>query len=253
MASYPIALVSLGISAPVIYRMFKTLTRVARRMGPQNRRVCLAPLTQPLCPKTTIITFDIHGVLFTKDYRTIASLIWHNPRVLKMFLYALNPLFIYDVLKLMYKKGVTEEYIIGLGQKHRSFAQFVPLGIAIANAQKPIAKTVALAHQLKKQGYTLHILSNIGPTIYADLAQKHPAVFAPFDAVIVPLPENNYCGKPHQEFFDVYAKTHAGEKQILLVDDKPINIKKAVYAGMGGICFVHPNSLRYTFVRLAIL
>ncbi len=253
MASYPVALVSLGLSAPVLYRMLKTLTRTARRMGPQRRHACLARLTQPIAPQTTIITFDIHGVLFTKDYREIATIIWHNPRLLTIFFYALNPFVVYDVLKLMVKKGVTEEYIIGLGAKHRSFAQFVPLGIAIANAQKPIAKTVALAHQLKKKGYTLHILSNIGPTIYADLAKKHPAVFASFDAVIVPLPENNYCGKPHQAFFDRYYKNYAGHKQILLIDDKPINIKKAVRAGMGGIYFTHPNSVRNTFSRLVIL
>ena len=253
MATYPVTLVSLGLCAPVLYRMFKTIARLARRMGPQKRRVCLAPLSQPLVPQTTIITFDIHGVLFTKDHRKIASLVWHNPQVLKIFFYALNPFFIADLAKLIVKKGVTEEYIIGLGQKHHSFTQFIPLGIAIANAQKPIAKTVALAHQLKKEGYTLHIMSNIGPTIYADLAKTYPDVFAPFDIVIVPLPENKYCGKPHQAFFDLYYKNHAGPKQILLIDDKPINIKKAVNAGIGGICFVHPNSLGHTLARLAIL
>jgi HAD superfamily hydrolase (TIGR01509 family) len=253
MASYPVALVSLGLSAPVLYRMFKTFSRVARRMGPQKRRVCLAPLSLPICPQSTIITFDIHGVLFTKDYKKIAALVWHNLWVFKILFYALNPFFIADLVKLIIKKGVTEEYIIGLGQKHRSFAQFVPLGIAIANAQKPIIKTVQLAHALKKKGYTLHILSNIGPTIYADLAQHYPTLFAPFDAVIVPLPENNYCGKPHQAFFDQYAQKYAGEKQILLIDDKPINMKKAARAGMGCICFVHPNALGHTLSRLAIL
>ncbi|PKN03502.1 hypothetical protein CVU75_01925 [Candidatus Dependentiae bacterium HGW-Dependentiae-1] len=253
MASYPMTIVSLGLTAPVLYRMLKTLTRAFRRIGPQKRLVCLSPLTMPIGPKTTIITFDIHGVLFTKDYRKIASLVWHNPWVLKMFFYALNPFFIADLLKLIIKKGVTEEYIIGLGQKHRSFAQFVPLGIAIANAQKPITQTVQIAHQLKRKGYTIHIMSNIGTTIYADLARSYPEVFQPFDSVIAPCAENNYCGKPHQAFFDQYYKDYSDPKQLLLIDDKPINIKKAVHAGMGGICFVHPNLLRRTLQRLAIL
>jgi FMN phosphatase YigB (HAD superfamily) len=233
--------------------MFKILTRTLRRIGPQKRQLFLAPLTMPLCPKTTIITFDIHGVLFTKDYKKIASIIWHNPRILTIFFYALNPLFIYDLLKLIVKKGVTEEYIIGLGQKHRSFAQFVPLGIRIANAQKPIRQTVKIAHQLKNKGYTLHILSNIGTTIYADLARSYPEIFQPFDAVIAPCAENNYCGKPHQAFFDQYYKEYSGPKQLLLIDDKPINIKKAVCAGIGGIYFIHPNSLRTNLHRLKVL
>ncbi len=253
MASYPLTLVSLGLTAPVVYRMFKTLTRTLRRINPQKRSVFMSPLTMPVCPQTTIITFDIHGVLFTKDYRKIASLVWQNPWVIKILFYALNPFFILDILKLIIKKGVTEEYIIGLGKKHCSFEQFIPLGIAIANAQKPITQTVQLAHQLKQKGYTIHIMSNIGKTIYADLAYSYPEVFKPFDAVIAPCAENDYCGKPHQAFFDQYYKEYSNPKQLLLIDDKPINIKKAVRAGMGGICFVHPHALRRIFTRLEIL
>lgn len=253
MASYPVTLVSLGLSAPVLYRTFKTIRRTIRRIAPHSHHVCFKPLTLTITPQTTIITFDIHGVLFTKDYKKIATLVWHNPWVLKLLFYALNPLFIYDVIRLMIKKGVTEEYIIGLGKKHRALAQFVPLGIQIANAQKPIEQTVHIAHQLKKKGYTIHIMSNIGTTIYADLEKQYPAVFQPFDTVVAPCAENNYCGKPHQAFFDSYHAQYAGPKQLILIDDKPINIKKAVQAGMGGICFVHSKILRHTLQRLKIL
>lgn len=223
-----------------------------KKCSPKNsvKKLLQAPIT----PESTIIAFDIHGVLFKKDYKKIARIVLHNKKqVSTLLLYTLNPFFIFDVLKLLYKKAVTEEYIIGLSNKYSRLSKLIPLGIAVANAQKPIPQTINIAKKLKTLGYTLHIVSNIGKTIYDDLAAQHPAIFSNFDAIITPSTENNYQSKSHKAFFDSYFERYARKNQLFLIDDKARNIKTAAQSGIAGITFTQPKKLQKELAKLSAI
>ena len=221
-----------------------------RKLTP-NKNHHTRPLQNSLAPESTIIAFDIHGVLFKKDYKKIARLMWHNKKDLSpLLLYTFNPFFIYDIFKLRYKKAITEEYIIGLGTKYPRLTKLIPLGITLANAQKPISQTISIVKNLKKRGYVLHVFSNIGKTIYADLAKQFPEILNTFDALITTTAKNNYKNKSHKDFFYSYISQHTPKKQLILIDNTYSNIKQAHTLGIIGIRFTTPQALQKTLSRL---
>jgi HAD superfamily hydrolase (TIGR01509 family) len=95
-----------------------------------------------------------------------------------------------------------------------------------------------IVHALKAQGYTLHILSNIGHTIFEDLRKKQPEIFAAFDEFKVVTAQDGYVGKPRPAFFQHYLAAHNPTgKQVIFIDDKPKNTKAAAHHGMHAIFF----------------
>lgn len=182
-----------------------------------------------------IIAFDIHGVLFAKDYHRIAHLLWCNKwHLVPLAFYAFHPGFIKALIKLHAQRPVTQAYLLELSHKFKDLQKLIPLGIAIANAQKPLPKTIAIAHRLKNAGFTLHIVSNIGDVIYADLATKNQALFTLFDTVITPSQATAHKGKKHRSFFERYVQQFP-DKMIYLIDDNNKNLQRAAKTGIHGI------------------
>ena len=157
-------------------------------------------------------------------------------------------------MKLKYKNAVPEEYFAKFTQDYPSLKPYHQLAINISNAQTPIKEMIDLAHDLKCQGYTLHIFSNIGESIFADLAQQYPTVFSLFDKVHVPDRHTKYIGKRHQDGFSNYLSAcNTENKTIILIDDNKHNITRSAQAGMVSIYFKNVQQLHTDLHKLQIL
>ncbi len=207
-----------------------------------------------VCPANTIIIFDLHGVLFRSDFLGMIKLILFSPCAGKVFLHIINPFFLYDIFKLYSHSYITEYWILFLCKKYSSLQPCLPLFLRAANLQIPSWKTIHLVHQLKDMGYTLHLFSNIGPNLFADLEAQYPEVFLPFDAICIGSAENNYLGKPHPSAFHRYIVTHPSHgKQRLLIDNRARNIAFARAFHIAGIRYRSAASLQRWFKAHGIL
>lgn len=186
------------------------------------------PFSTPLHAKNTIIVFDIHGVLFHHNYPLMIRKSLYNGALFRVLPHVLNKNFLKDFFSMVRRNALAEEYIIGLASRHAKIAPFIPLGIDIANAQKANEPVIAIVKELKKRGYQLHILSNIGSIIFEDLRAKNPDIFALFDEIKVAKAEEGYLGKPHRMMFNNYQiQLNKENKFIIFIDDKSKNIKAA--------------------------
>lgn len=194
-------------------------------------------------PDNTIIVFDIHGVLFSTDYRKVLHLLW-TPQTCLIFLHLCNPTALWAMIKLWYKGAVDEEYLVYFTSRYQRLRGCKELLFAVANAQRPIQPMVDLVHDLKKQGYTLHILSNIGELMFDELTQRFPALFDQFDAYKVANQAEAYLAKPNIRMYQTYLQQHNPDnKQIIFIDDKVKNIKAAQQAGMTSLRFTTAQAL----------
>jgi FMN phosphatase YigB (HAD superfamily) len=205
-------------------------------------------------PQNSIISFDIHGVIFNHDYKKILNLLLQTKGIYKIFFYLLNPIFTYDIFKLLKKRAVPEEYIQTLNKKHPYIAPYTHLTIAITNAQKPNLQVIQLIEQLKQCDYTLHIFSNIGPSLYENLAKEFPNIFKQFDTIHIPQEQNSFVTKPHPQAFKNYLQTcNIQQKQIIFIDNNRRNIDMALKHNMFGIHFKNCQKLSHLFVQLGIM
>jgi FMN phosphatase YigB (HAD superfamily) len=206
-----------------------------------------------MSPQNTIITFDIHGVLFNPDHRKIVRLAWRNKSAFLIGFYFFNPKFAYQVLSLKLKGAVPEEYFMRLTHAYPSLEKYKKLAIDISNAQIPQGEIVRMVQKLKNLGYTLHLFSNIGDTIAKDLSASYPEIFALFDQLHVPGAHNNYTGKRQPGGFALYQATcNPEKKQVILIDDNKQNMARAAQVGITGIYFKNTGQLLTELQRLQI-
>lgn len=205
-------------------------------------------------PATTIIVFDLHGVLFKSDVKGMIELILHSPCARPFLLQCLNPFFIYDVFQLYRHLYIGEHYILYLCNKYESIQPCLPLFLNAANLQIPSWQTIDLVRQLKARGYTLHLFSNIGEHLYTELHARYPDIFGLFDVTVIGSKENNYHGKPHPKVFFNYITNHPAQgKQRLMIDDKARNIAFARAFNIAGIRYRSAASLQKLFLKHHIL
>ncbi len=199
--------------------------------------------------KTTVFAFDLHGVVFKRDYPQMVKILWKTPHKFKLFIALCNPLFWFDALKLLYNNGVAEQFIVSLAQQHQRLLPFVPLGITIANTQKPVPAVVNLLKKLKSNGYQLHIFSNIGALCLTDLQPHHSEIFALFSSITIPSQENGYIRKPsNQAFANFFTNSGATPHNVIFIDDSRSNIRAAQQHGITGIYFKSAQQLRTELV-----
>lgn len=174
-----------------------------------------------LWPHEVIITFDIHGVLFTTDYRKFLNILWRSPHIMTFITHGLRPALWYRCFQLWRTSSPIECYIMELTTSWPSLAPCRNTLIALANAQKPNTGMIAIVRTLKTAGYELHIFSNIGTIILADLRTKFPEILALFDHAFTTSAEIGYLSKRHIDFFKSYLKSCAAlqKKHIIFIDD----------------------------------
>jgi putative hydrolase of the HAD superfamily len=108
--------------------------------------------------------------------------------------------------------------------------------------------TIDIVKKLKENGFSVYILSNIGPAHFSLLRQKYPEIFALFNGWYTPTPENNFSHKPHAKFYQGFKqyilKKEGKDKQIIFTDDSRKYIKGACKEGYIAIQFTTPEKLK---------
>jgi len=207
-----------------------------------------------LSPEKTIVAVDLHGVLFTFNHKQIVSLFLKSKGKLKLLFSFFSPFLWADIFRLMRKGSVGEEYIVRLADKHHRLRPYVPLGVAIANAQKLNHPVLELLKTLKKNGCSLRMFSNIGDTLFADLEKKFPDVFPLFDSFTVAQHANGYMRKPQTNAFQDFLKKYNSDgNAVILIDDKKKNIRGAEKNGIIGILFASAGQLEQNLKKLGLL
>lgn len=196
-------------------------------------------LTNGIRPDTTIFAFDLHDVVFSKSYRTIACSTFNALRR-GMFWYALNPCFLFKGIRLAMQGRIWEDTFYTLANDYPGLLNFEEDFFNISNSCcEPISQMVQVVEQLKALGYKLFLLSNIGCKSYNHFKSKFSNVMSLFDGTYLPSKENNYHHKPHKEYylgFMSYLKQMSLEdKQIIFIDDLCQNLDGAFEVGISGI------------------
>jgi len=202
--------------------------------------------------KDTIITFDLHSVVFKANIQEMLRIVWQWPKKFKLLLCGLNLKLAWKAFRLLFNDPTEEEYFALFQQQCPIIA---PLIIKLFNAFKPIDKTVDILKELKSQGYTLHIASNIGPRRFAALQNRYPNIIGLFEKATINNGNlENLIKKPHPEFFEKYLRDNNPEhRPVIFVDDKLRNITAAQKHGIQGIQFRSPEQLRKALTDMHIL
>ncbi len=189
-------------------------------------------------PNDTVIAVDLHGVLFKHNYKKMLLIFLASKKKLQLIRALLSPSLWIDTIKLIKRNGIAEQFLVGLADKHHRLRPFVPLGIAIANQQKPQLDVINILKELKKNGYKLYLFSNIGSIIFDDLHKKFPELMKLFESFTIPSKHEGYIRKPSTKAFQLYISQNGLEnKKIILIDDNRKNTKAARQHGIHGIFF----------------
>jgi FMN phosphatase YigB (HAD superfamily) len=212
-------------------------------------------------PDTHIFLWDLHDVILEKSiwswfmicmrFNRKKELIKHLDK--KTITIAFT--FLLERLKLTKKQMVSEELIKAAQQAGND--ALIDLTIQACSSYVPIKKTVALMQELSHLGYTHHLGSNIGKTVFDDCTEEFSDIFSQFKEVIIPFesPENRkIIKKPNPDFFLTHVKKHnLKPQQILFIDDKLTNVQAAQSVGMHAIHFKNARDLRRTLINHKIL
>ncbi len=204
--------------------------------------------------KYSAIAFDLHDVLFARNYKRMLYLMLATPGKLKIMITLFNPRFIYDVIRLYRKTRVAEEYILTLGAKYPLLQPHIDRGIAITNSLLPRSELFQMIQELKKQGYTLYIFSNIGKKTYQELLKIHEPLFNVFDGIHYTHEKNDWVQKPFAGAYnDFVNRFNLNPTEVVFIDDSKKNSNAAELCGITAIHYTSINQLQNSFYKLGIL
>jgi FMN phosphatase YigB (HAD superfamily) len=202
-------------------------------------------------PNTHIFLWDLHDVILEKSlwswlmiclrFKRKKELISNlNKKSIKIIF-----TFLLERLKLTKKQMVSEELIKAACETNND--ALVELTITACSSYAPIKKTVLLMKELSALGFTHHLGSNIGKTVFDDCTKKFPTIFNVFESVTIPFQSEQsiIIKKPHQDFFYAHINKHNLQpEQIIFIDDKLVNVTAAQSIGMHAIQFKNAQQLR---------
>ncbi len=211
-------------------------------------------------PDTHIFLWDLHDVILEKSlwsWLMVCLRFKHKTELIKKLdkkTLGIAFTFLLERLKLTKKQMVSEELIKAAHEANNH--AFVDLTMQACSSYKPIKKTVAIMQELSELGYTHHLGSNIGKTVFDDCEDKFPTVFNLFKEVTIPFEREDLTivKKPHADYFNTHITQHKlRPDQIIFIDDKLANVEAARAVGMYAIHFKNAKQLRKELVAHKIL
>ncbi len=199
-----------------------------------------------------IIAFDLHGVIFTVDWRQVWQVFWHYPHKLRLIGCGFHIALIWRGLRLLFDNA-TDVEVYALFNKY--CPNLLPFIIDITNVHVPVPEMVRLLQQLKARGYELHILSNVGPERLKRLQERYPEVIGLFDKMLINNGDpNNLIKKPQKAFYELYLhKFNLQPNTVLFIDNKKVNVHEAHELGFSTIRFKNPKQLISELTKLNII
>jgi len=219
-------------------------------------------MTRPcFSPQTHIFLWDLHDVILEKSVWSWIMICLRFKRKKELLRHldtktiSIALTFVLEKLKLTKKQMVSEELINAAKNTHNN--ALIELTMQACSSYRPIKKTVALMKELSDLGYTHHLGSNIGKTVFDDCREKFSAIFNFFTGATIPFrsPDNSYIiKKPHPEFFNTHLKTYNLQpQQLIFIDDKLTNVQAAQAVGAHAIQFKNALQLRTELIKKNIL
>ncbi|MDR3647013.1 MAG: hypothetical protein P4L22_05740 [Candidatus Babeliales bacterium] len=192
---------------------------------------------------------DLHGVIVNSSAKQIIK---HAMRMNNKSLFIkhmFNPYVWKTIHKTVKKTKLLEEIFESLVVEHPQLHIFHKDLLAFSNAQIVNSEMLVLLQQLKKEGHSLILCSNIGPEIYTDFCKKFPQVIQLFDNYfITQKTSKGYITKRHPDFysnFKVFLKNNNYDyTKTIIIDDKQSNLDAAQKQGLSGIIFKSVKKLR---------
>jgi FMN phosphatase YigB (HAD superfamily) len=208
--------------------------------------------------KPTIILWDVHEVLFTrnifhwaylfliypKKWRVIRSMDFHIFKLL--FRYALH------VLHIRRAELSSDELIAYAIKKNKH--ELAEIAIRVGCDYAPIPGIIPLVQKMHARGYALHIASNLGKAVYETFKTMYPELFCYFSVVQISYWDGpRIIKKPNPDFFKNYLEQHnIDPATVLFIDDKLYNIDAAANLGIKGIHFKNTKQLISELTKHAI-
>lgn len=201
---------------------------------------------------TPILAFDLHGVVIRLSRTCMFKKWWHFERKWRfVFAVCCHPTLICKGLWLATHHG-TDEELYALFDRYT--LDYAPLIVELTCCHEPIAESVALLERLKKNGYPLHVLSNIGPRRLARLAADLPSVMSLFDAVhTTTVQSGTIVKKPQERFFATYLARHApAASRVIFIDNSRTHLRAAEALGITCVRFKNAKRLAADLQKLGI-
>lgn len=225
-------------------------------------------------PNAKVIAFDLREVLVTRTPAGMLRTLWSydhklaaisSPRLIGRCLSLLAQWIISPRAET--KRMYVEEKMIQAAQEHKNDALALLIR-RVTNLEQVIKGMPELVKELREQGYTLQIASNISEPAFAHLTNPnnypalHNTLFHYFDL------ENSQTSfykkdkpaevvkKPDAEFFAQYINKNnlgAFKEKVIFIDNKKENIDAAQKAGLHAILFKNVDQLRDELKKLEIL
>jgi FMN phosphatase YigB (HAD superfamily) len=211
-------------------------------------------------PITHIFLWDLHDVILEKSLWSWMMVCLRFNRkteiIRKLDKKTIKILctFLLERLRLTKKQLVSEE-LIKAAQESGNHA-LVELTISACSSYAPIKKTVTIMQELSHLGYTHHLGSNIGKTVFDDCFEKFSSIFNLFEGVTIPFISESglIIKKPHPKFFHTHLKNYnLKAHQVIFIDDKLANVQAAQSVGIHGIHFKNAQDLRKQLISHHIL
>lgn len=192
----------------------------------------------------TIFVFDLHGVIFKLDPIQVIKEAILLPNKLKLLSLIFHPIFIANSIYSLLNGSVAEKIVLGFDKKFPNLG-VMHNGLRILNCQIPIKQSVDIIKDLKKAGYKVYVLSNIGEHSLGILKNKFPEVFSYFDGIMGTKNEDDYIQKPNPLAFEKYlTKFEQDKEKLIFIDDQMKNVLSAKNCGISAIIFTSPYNLR---------
>jgi len=119
------------------------------------------------------------------------------------------------------------------------------LFLKMANSQLPTPEVISIIKNLKKLGYSILMMSNIGEETLKDLRFKLPYELSLFNVIQCTLQSTlQYIQKPNIAFYKFFADTHLVGKRAIFIDDKSENIAVVTSLGYTGILYEDPKQFQ---------
>ncbi len=203
-------------------------------------------------PKNTVIAFDLHEVIFTFDYKKIAKILWHSHQKFTIFTTLFHFSFIITLIKMIWHDPTDEEFYDLFERKRPALLNLI---VDLTNAQKLVPGMAEIVHKLHSRGYTLHILSNIGPRRFKQLSLDFPSIINYFDSAQIIQPKAKpILKKPATQFFKKYLRNYVEANQtVIFIDDNKQNIEAARKLGITAIHFKTAKKLQMQLQKMGIL
>jgi FMN phosphatase YigB (HAD superfamily) len=214
----------------------------------------------PFSPSTHIFLWDLHDVILTKslwNWFMICLRYKHKKELISNLdkkSIKIAGAFLLERLKLTKKQMISEELITAA--RNANNQALVDLTVKTCSSYTPIENTVQIMNELTALGFTHHLGSNIGQTVFNDCAEKFPSIFNVFKGVTIPFESQHatIIKKPHQEFFYAHLNKHNLQpEQIIFIDDKLNNVIAAQSIGINAIHFKNAQQLRNQLIAWNII